>query len=264
MAELDDGDKLDTDIGVAVEFEGEDEDEESDGDEVLASHCAQATCHVLQLFQTEIWGCRLQWAGCCSALQSLVRTALDMLWFLTPTSSHMLVTPRHGPVHPVISVPHPCLCQRRVVAHLTTHKGLKQPDTRGVADMQQEPDEDDLEDDEDAAPADVAAAARAAGIDVRKEGAAAAGQDGADGQDGDAAMLNVQEMRRDAFWLQRRISRAMPDKEADAAQQLSESVFAALQVLLPLRAHQSCLVHDMRLLHRRLPQARIQSFARRR
>ncbi len=92
----------------------------------------------------------------------------------------------------------------------------------------QEPDEDDLDEDEDAAPADVAAAARAAGIDVRQEGAAA--EDGAaDAADGDAAMLNVQEMRRDAFWLQRRISRAMPDKEADAAQQLSESVFAALQ-----------------------------------
>ena len=95
----------------------------------------------------------------------------------------------------------------------------------------QEPDEDDLEDDEDAAPADVAAAARAAGIDVRKEGAAA--EDGAaDARDGEAAMLNVQEMRRDAFWLQRRISRAMPEKEADAAQQLSESVFAALQASL--------------------------------
>ena len=94
--------------------------------------------------------------------------------------------------------------------------------------MAQEPDEDDLDEDEDAAPADVAAAARAAGIDVRKEGAAAA-EDGAEAADGDAAMLNVQEMRRDAFWLQRRISRAMPDKEADAAQQLSESVFAALQ-----------------------------------
>ncbi len=99
---------------------------------------------------------------------------------------------------------------------------------RQTVGVVQEPDEDDLDEDDDAAPADVAAAARAAGIDVRQEGAAA--EDGAaEAADGDAAMLNVQEMRRDAFWLQRRISRAMPDKEADAAQQLSESVFAALQ-----------------------------------
>ena len=75
----------------------------------------------------------------------------------------------------------------------------------------------------------MAAAARAAGIDVRKEGAEAAEDGAPEAADGDAAMLNVQEMRRDAFWLQRRTSRAMPDKEADAAQQLSESVFAALQ-----------------------------------
>ena len=102
----------------------------------------------------------------------------------------------------------------------------------------QEPDEDELDEDEEAAPADVAAAARAAGIDVRKEGAAP--EDGADARDGDAAMLNVQEMRRDAFWLQRRISRAMPDKEADAAQQLSESVFAALQVSLHVHDAVSC------------------------
>ncbi len=78
----------------------------------------------------------------------------------------------------------------------------------------------------------MAEAARAAGIDVRGEGEAAEDGDGVSGGGGDAAMLNVQEMRRDAFWLQRRISRAMPDKEADAAQQLAESVFAALQACI--------------------------------
>ena len=92
----------------------------------------------------------------------------------------------------------------------------------------QEPDEDDMDDDEEGPPADLAEAARAAGIDVRTEGAVAEDSEGGGGG-GDAAMLNVQEMRRDAFWLQRRISRAMPEKEADAAQQLAESVFAALQ-----------------------------------
>ena len=84
----------------------------------------------------------------------------------------------------------------------------------------------------------MAEAARAAGIDVRGEGVAAEdGDGGGGGSGGDAAMLNVQEMRRDAFWLQRRISRAMPDKEADAAQQLAESVFAALQASLHTSVH---------------------------
>ncbi len=42
VPEMDDGDKLDADIGVAVEFEGEDEDEDSDGDEILVRRWAPA------------------------------------------------------------------------------------------------------------------------------------------------------------------------------------------------------------------------------
>jgi len=91
----------------------------------------------------------------------------------------------------------------------------------------QEPDEDDLDDSDDEAGPDVAAA-RAAGIDVRGKSTADAGGSGV----ADGATLNVQELRRDAFWLQRRVSLAFSSLDADQAQQLAEKVFATLQVCL--------------------------------
>lgn len=96
--------------------------------------------------------------------------------------------------------------------------------THGRPSSPQEPDEDDEGDSDEEAGVD-AATARAAGIDVRGGGAAV---------DGDAAGagggLNVQEMRRDAFWLQRRVSQAFSAMDADAAQALAEKVFVTLQV----------------------------------
>ena len=91
---------------------------------------------------------------------------------------------------------------------------------------QQEPDEDDLGDSDEEA-GDDAAAARAAGIDVRGGGAA---PDGDGGGDGGGGGLNVQEMRRDAFWLQRRIAQAFGGMDADTAQALAEKVVVTLQV----------------------------------
>ena len=85
----------------------------------------------------------------------------------------------------------------------------------------QEPDEDDVDDSDEEVEA---AAARAAGIDVRADGAVY------DGGGGGGASLNVQEMRRDAFWLQRRVSQAFSALDADQAQQLAEKVFVTLQV----------------------------------
>ena len=49
MPEIDDGDKLDADLGVAVEFEGEDEDEDSDGDEVLVRNRSGCIVAAVQL-----------------------------------------------------------------------------------------------------------------------------------------------------------------------------------------------------------------------
>ena len=72
-----------------------------------------------------------------------------------------------------------------------------------------------------------AAAAAASGIDVRECG----GGGGADDDEGGrASAVNVQDMRRDAFWLQRRITQAFSDMDADQAQQLAENVFSKLQV----------------------------------
>lgn len=41
----------------------------------------------------------------------------------------------------------------------------------------------------------------------------------------------VQEIRRDAFWLQRRVSNAFGSMDAAEAQQLAEKIFATLEVL---------------------------------
>ena len=71
----------------------------------------------------------------------------------------------------------------------------------------------------------------------RDAGTDGGGTDGGGGDDGGGGGLNVQEMRRDAFWLQRRVAQAFGGMDADTAQALAEKVFVTLQVRRVPRLH---------------------------